>query len=90
MASSRLCSRPPFPNKTEDKSVLSVSLWAPRPPPRPLRPPLGELWALGVLRERGGEGWGGYGEFREFGVRSCHTGGGVELQKGKREGYRWK
>lgn len=82
MASSRLCSRPPFPNNNEDKSAPSVAvLWTPRPPPRPLRAPRGELWAFGVLRERGGEGWGGYGEFREFGVRSCHTGGGVELQR---------
>lgn len=39
--------------------MLSVSLWTPRPPPRPFRAPRGELWALGVLRERGGEGWGG-------------------------------
>lgn len=84
MASSRLCSRPPFPSNNEDKSVLSVSLCNPRPPPRPFRAPRGELWALGVLRERGGEGWGGYGEFWEFGIRSCHTGGGVELQR--REG----
>lgn len=82
-ASSRLCSRLPFPNNNEDKSVLSVSLWTPTPPPRPFRAPRGELWALGVLRERGGEGWGGYGEFWEFGVRSCHTEGGVELRKRK-------
>lgn len=79
MASRRLCSRLPFPSNNEDKSVLSVALREPGPPPRPFRGPRGELWALGVLRERGGEGWGGYGELREFGVWSCHTGGGVEL-----------
>lgn len=28
IASSRLSSRPPFPNNNEDKSVLSVPLWA--------------------------------------------------------------
>lgn len=87
MASSRLWSSPPFPNNNEVKSVLSASLCTPVSPPRPFRAPRGELWALGLLRERGGEGWGGYGEFREFGVWSCHTGGGVELQR-KRRVYR--
>lgn len=72
IASSRLSSRPPFPNNNEDKSVLSLPLWAPAGP-------WGELWALGELRDRGGDGWEGYGEFREFEVWSCHTGGGVEL-----------
>lgn len=84
-ASRRLCSRPPLPNNNEVNSVLSVSLRTPGPPPRPLRALRGELWALGVLRERGGEGWARYGEFREFGVRSCHTGGGVELQRRRRK-----
>ena len=72
MASKRLCSRSPFPNNREDKSGLSVPLRTLTPPAGLLRGPLGELWALGVLRERGGEGWGG--------VRSCHTGGGVALR----------
>lgn len=90
MASRRLCSRLPLPNNNEDKSVLFVSLWTPRPPPRPFRAPRGELWALGELSERGGEGWGGYGELREFGVRSCHTGGGVELHGRKREKIKTK
>lgn len=54
-ASSRLCSRPPFPSN-KDKSVLSVSLCNPGPPLRPLRAPRGELLAIGVLTERGGEG----------------------------------
>lgn len=73
IASSRLSSRPPFPNNNEDRSVLSVPLQTPVGP-------RGELWALGELRDWGGEGWGGYGEFMEFGVRSCHT-GGEELQE---------
>lgn len=77
-ASCRLCSRPPFPSNNEDKSALSVSLCNPRPPPRPFRALRGELWAVGVLRERGGEGW-------EFGIRLCHAGGGVELQRTERE-----
>lgn len=85
-ASSRLWSSLPFPSNNEDKSVLSVSLCNPRPPLRLFRALWGELWALGVLRERGGEGWWWYGEFWEFGIRSCHTGGGVELQRTKREG----
>lgn len=71
-ASSRLCSRPPFPSNNKDKSVLSVSPCNPRPPLRPLRAPRGELLATGVLRGRGGEDWG-------FGIRSCHRGGGVAL-----------
>lgn len=53
-ASSRLCSRPPFPSNNKDKSVLSVSLCNPRPPLRPLTAPRGELLASGVLAERGG------------------------------------
>lgn len=71
MASSRLCSRLPLPSNNEEKSALSVTLWR-GPPPRSLRAPWGELWALGVLTERGDEGW-------EFGVWSCHIGRGVEL-----------
>lgn len=90
MASSKLCSRSPFPSK--DKSVLSAPRWMPGLPPRPFRASRGELWAFGVLGSRGGEGWEGYGELRElreFGVRSCQTGGGVELKK-KRDGGLWK
>lgn len=79
MASRRLWSRPPFPNNSEVKSVLSASLQTPAPP---FRAPQGELWALGLLRARGGEGWGGYREFRECGAWSWHT-GGLELQTEK-------
>jgi len=39
---------------------------------------------LGELRGRGGDGCGGYGEFREFGVWSCHK-GGVELRNEDKE-----
>lgn len=86
-ASSRLCSRSPFPNSNkEDKSVLSVPLQTSKLPPRLFRGSRGELWAFGVRMVWGGEGWGGYGEFRELGVRSCHTGGGVELEGG---GKKW-
>lgn len=80
-ASSRLCSRPPFPNdNNEDRSGLLVPLQPPELLPWPFWNPRGELWAFGEFRGRGGERWGGYGEFQEFGVRLCHTGGGVELQ----------
>lgn len=80
-ASSKLHSRSPFPNNNnEDKSVLSVPLQTSKVPARLFRGSRGELWAFGVRMVWGGEGWGGYGEFRELGVRSSHTGGGVELE----------
>lgn len=63
-ASSRLGSRLPFLSN-KDKSVLSVTPCNPRPPP------WGELLAMGVLTERGGED-------RRLGI---HNGGGVALQR---------
>lgn len=53
-ASSRLGSRLPFPSN-KDKSVISVTPCNPRPLLRPLRAHWGELLAMGVLTERGGE-----------------------------------
>lgn len=54
-ASSRLCSRLPFPSKNKGKSLLFISLCNPRPPLRPLGAPWGELLALGVLTEKRGD-----------------------------------
>lgn len=55
-ASSRLCSRLPFPSNNKGKSLLSISWCNPRPPLRPPRAPRGELQALGLLTEKRRDG----------------------------------